>query len=128
MINQENFHYVQLFVQICVCLCSITVLGSSSCMLSRRAARRERASTTAASRSKASWGGRQTDALMSVWLFVYDLNVRLQKPEALAIDLFFLLLFCFVGTRFMLQQAFPRYLAWQAAEASETIFKLCHTW
>lgn len=77
-------------VCMCVCVCVDTVLGSSSCTLSWRAARSERASVTAASRSNASWGGRQTDALMSVWLFVYDLNVQLKKPEALAIVLFFL--------------------------------------
>ena len=91
MINQTNVNY---YFAVCanvefVCVWAHTVLGSSSCMLSRRATRSERASTTAASRSKASWGRRQTDALMSVWLFVYDLNVRLQKPEALATVLFF---------------------------------------
>lgn len=93
--NKKKFNYVQLFVQIWVCLCSNTVLGSSSCTLSRRATRSERVSTTAASRSKASWGGRQTDALMSVWMFVYDLNVHLQKPEALAIILFLSFFFFF---------------------------------
>lgn len=107
---------------VCVCVCVNTVLGSSSCMLSRRAARSERASTTAASRSKASWGGRQTDALMSVWLFVYSLIVRCQKPEALDIVFFLLCVYNVYVTT-----ALPQVFRWQAAKASETIFKLCHT-
>lgn len=51
-----------------VCVWENTVLGSSSCMLSWRATRSERVSTTAASRSKASWGGRQTDVCLVVCL------------------------------------------------------------
>lgn len=95
-------------MQIWVCLCSNTVLGSSSCTLSRRATRSERVSTTAASRSKASWGGRQTDALMSVWMFVYDLNVHLQKPEALAIILFLPFFFFFRGYKVYCATTLPQ--------------------
>lgn len=63
----------------------------------------------------------KTDAPMSVWLFSMIVKCSL-KTRGLGYHFVF-----FVGTRLIMQQLFLRYLPWQAAKASETIFKLCHT-
>lgn len=63
----------------------------------------------------------KTDAPMTVWLFFYDRKVQLEKPEALAINLFSL----WAQGLYRNSSSSDIYLG--RLQRTETIFKLCHT-